>query len=92
MSPLEEKLHAALDASIDRDGFVRFLEQLIEDLRVEGERWDNRDLERFLLGLVSVARTYETYFDTVEEAAAELRRTSWLRFAEMLFTTRCARD
>ena len=91
MSPIEGKLHAALDASGDRDGFVRFLELLIEDLRTEGDRWDNRDLERFLLGLLSVARAYETYFDTADEAAAELRATSWQRFAEMLFTTRCAR-
>jgi hypothetical protein len=92
MSPIEEKLHAALDASADRDGFVRFLALLIEDLRTEGDRWDNRDLERFLLGLLSVARTYESYFESGEEAAAALRSTSWQRFAEMLFSTRCARD
>jgi hypothetical protein len=92
MSPLEEKLHSALEASTDREGFVRFLEVLLEDLRSEGDTWTNQDLEAFLSGLVTVARKYESYFDTADEAAAELLSTSWQRFAEILFTTRCARD
>ena len=92
MSPLEEKLHAALDASSNREGFVLFLELLLEDLRAEGDRWDNKDLQGFLSGLTTVARKYESYFDSPEEAATELRSTSWQRFAEILFTSRCARD
>ena len=92
MSPLEEKLYAALDASTDREGFVRFLGVLVEDLRSEGDTWDNQDLDAFLSGLAVVAQKYESYFESAEEAAAELRSTSWQRFAEILFTTRCARD
>lgn len=92
MSPLEEKLHEALDASTDREGFVKFLEVFLEDLSAEGDTWKNQDLGAFLLGLATVARKYESYFDNAEEAAAELRLTSWQRFAEILFTARCAGD
>jgi hypothetical protein len=89
MSPLEQRLHDALDGCGTRDGFGKFMQVLVEDLLQEGDNWCNRDLETFLRGLAGVARRYESFFDTPSEGGAAVSEVSWQHLAQMLFVTRC---
>jgi pyrroline-5-carboxylate reductase len=91
MSPVEEKLHAVLDALHTRDDFVRFVELLVESFKESGAPWENATMESFLAALAQAAKNLETYYDSPEEAAQNVASPSWETIAGLLFSARCAR-
>jgi hypothetical protein len=90
MSPIEEKLHSALDTLQTRDDFVRFLELLIESFNEPGPPWQNATIESFLAALAQSTRNLEQYYDSPEEGAQNVESPSWEAVAGLLFSARCA--
>ena len=91
MSPVEEKLHTALDALHTRDDFVRFVELLVESFNEPGPPWENATMQSFLLALAHSARNLETHYDSSDEAAQNVASPNWEAVAGLLFAARCAR-
>jgi hypothetical protein len=92
MSPVEEKLHVALDSLHTREDFVRFVELLVESFNEPGPSWENATMERSLAALAQAAKNLETYYDSPTEAAQNVASPSWEAVAGLLFSARCARD
>lgn len=90
MSPIEEKLHAALDSLQTRDDFVRFVRLLVESFREPGAPWQNASMEAFLSALASAAQNLEDYYDSADEAARNVAAPTWEAIAGLLFAARCA--
>jgi hypothetical protein len=90
MSPIEEKLHAALDSLETRDDFVRFVRLLVESFREPGAPWENAAMESFLSALASAAQNLENYYDSDDEAARNVASPTWKAIAGLLFAARCA--
>jgi hypothetical protein len=91
MSPVEEKLHDALDALHTRDDFARFVELLVESFGEPGPPWENATLDSFLAALADAAMNLEKYYDSAAEAARSVASPSWEAIAGLLFTARCKR-
>ena len=91
MSPVEEKLHAALDALHTRDDFVRFVTLLVESFREPGAPWENAGIDAFLAALAQSTASLETYYDSAPDAARNVASPSWEAIAGLLFSARCAR-
>lgn len=89
MSPIEEKLHDALDHLKTRDDFVRFVELLIVSYTEESSPWVNASIESFLAALAQAAKQLEAYYDTPVEAAQNVASPNWEAIGGMLFTARC---
>jgi hypothetical protein len=89
MSPIEERLHAALDTLQTRDDFVRFLRLLVESFHEPGPRWDNATVDSFLAELAHTASNLEAYYDSPGEAAQNVASPNWGAVASMLFSARC---
>ena len=92
MSPVEEKLHLALDSLHTRDDFVRFVDLLVESFREPGSPWENATMESFLTALAQATRNLERYYDSVDEAVQNVESPSWEAVAGLLFSARCARE
>jgi hypothetical protein len=92
MSPIEEKLHVALDSLHTRDDFVRFVELLVESFREPGPPWENAAMDSFLAALAQATRNLERYYDCADEAAQNVVSPSWEAIAGLLFSARCTRD
>ena len=90
MSPVEEKLHSALDSLHTRDDFVRFVELLVESVNEPGPPWQNATIESFLAALAQSTRNLEKYYDSPSEAARNVVSPSWETVAGLLFSARCA--
>ena len=91
MSPIEAKLHDALDHLKTRDDFVKFVELLVASRNEPGAPWENSDIDAFLTSLARTARELEAHFDSSAEARENLERPTWEAVAGMLFTARCAK-
>jgi hypothetical protein len=91
MSPVEEKLHAALDSLHTRNDFVRFVELLVESLNEPGPPWENSTMESFLMALAQAARNLEQYYDSADEATRNVVSPTWQAVAGLLFSARCAK-
>ena len=92
MSPIEERLHSALDSLQTRDDFVRFVELLIESFNEPGPPWQNATIESFLAALAQSTRDLEKYYDSPTEAAQNVESPNWQAVAGLLFSARCAND
>jgi hypothetical protein len=91
MFPVEEQLHEMLDTLHTRDGFVQFVELLVESFNESGPPWENATIQSFLLALAHAARNLETYYDSPHEAVQNVAAPSWEAIAGLLFSARCAR-
>lgn len=94
MSPIEEKLHSALDAVTEestRDRFIEYLDVLLENKK-ENQIWNNNDIESYLKGIRYIASNLDIYYDGPGEAKGKIIDPAWQLFAEVLFGARCARD
>jgi len=92
MSPVEEKLHAALDSLRTRDDFVHFVELMAESFNEPGPPWINATMDLFLIALADATRNLERYFDCPDEAAQNVLSPSWEAVAGLLFSARCPRE
>jgi len=92
MSPIEEKLHAALDSLQTRDDFVQFVRLLVESFREPGAPWENSSMESFLSALALAAGNLEDYYDSADEASRNVASPTWEAVAGLLFSARCARE
>ena len=92
MSPVEEKLHVALDSLRTRDDFVRFVELMVESFREPGPPWENATMESFLAALAQATTNLERYYDSADEAARNVVSPSWEAVAGLLFSARCVRE
>jgi len=64
MSPVEERLHDALDSLHSRDDFVRFVELLVESLNEPGAPWRNASMESFRVALARATTDLEKLYDS----------------------------
>jgi hypothetical protein len=90
MSPVEERLHDALDSLHSRDDFVRFLELLVESFGEPGSPWQNASMESSLVALARATTDLEKFYDSPGEGARNVASPSWEAVAGLLFTARCA--
>jgi hypothetical protein len=89
MSPIEMKLHDALESLETRDDFVKFVELLVSSHKEPDAPWENSSIETFLSGLARAARELEASYDSSAAAQANVESPNWEAVAGMLFTARC---
>jgi hypothetical protein len=92
LSPVEAKLHAALDSLSTRDDFARFVDLLVESFEEPGQAWQNATMASFLVALAQATRRLEKYYDSPDEAARNVVSPSWEAVAGLLFSARCFND
>ena len=90
MSPIEAKLHDALEKTASRDGFVEFVSVLLESFHEPGPPWINADLPSFLMAVGKVARELERFYDSPDEARQVVENPTWEAIGGILFSARCA--
>ena len=90
MSPIEEKLHDALDTLRTRDDFVRFVGLLIESFKEARPPWNNATVDSYLAELAYGASKLEAFYESASEGAQNVASPSWEAVAGMLFSARCA--
>lgn len=70
----------------DKAALVAFVESLANDCRLNGEKWENDSLERFLAALARWLSDSDGYYANIGEPAP--KQPSWKNIAEMLAAAR----
>lgn len=65
-----------------KEDFLRFLELLIEDYRLEKDSWENKDLGNYLEAMYSWIEDMEGYFEYIKMPAPQ--KVDWKFFANVL--------
>ena len=66
----------------NRDSFIKFLELLRNDLLINKESWENRNLEDFLEALAAYSEDIQGYYDNTEQNKSA-DEASWEVFADI---------
>jgi hypothetical protein len=66
----------------NRDSFIKFLESLRNDLLVNKEFWENRNLEDFLEAMAAYAEDIQGFYDNTEQNIIA-DEPSWQVFADI---------
>jgi hypothetical protein len=77
---------ARSDIVNSRDEFVLFVRSLLNDLRMNESRWDNRELGTFLEALAAWTEDMDGYYQNRGEPVP--REPSWQLLADMLAAAR----
>ncbi|WP_433900170.1 DUF7660 family protein [Sphingobacterium puteale] len=66
----------------DRQGFIKFLDLLHQDLLQQPETWENKTLPDFLEALASYAEDIQGYYDNTG-ANVDAEKAAWSTFADI---------
>ena len=66
----------------NRDSFIKFLESLRNDLLVNKEFWENRNLEDFLEAMAAYTEDIQGFYDNTEQNIIA-DESSWQVFADI---------
>jgi hypothetical protein len=80
-------LHEMAEAVASRDDFVRFLQELIANLRNHPEEWENTTLDQYLDAVYGAAMDIDGYYKNFG-INLDANVPSWRVFAEILLTAR----
>jgi hypothetical protein len=69
-----------------RDDFIKFMHELVQDLRTHPEHWDNSSLDGYLEAFAAWVHDMDGYYrNRGEESPQQL---TWKRVGEMLLAAR----
>ncbi|MEO9532853.1 MAG: hypothetical protein ABJG68_14980 [Crocinitomicaceae bacterium] len=67
----------------DRDSFIKFTKELLENYRTQGEKWENNTLETFLEALSTYSEEIDGYYRNLHPERNH-EEPSWKAFSEIL--------